>query len=252
MKYYSIGETAKLVGVTIKTLRYYDSVELLKPAEISESGYRYYTSDEISTLCQILFYRELEFSIEQIKIILLSSENDKLECLKKHKQLLLMKKSHIERLVETIDNTLNDTVTGGKNMNRTNITAEETENLRKKYADEVLKKYGGTKEFLQSEQREELRSDAQKEVVAAEQEEIFGLFANLAEKNSLPESKEVQNAAEKWHSFVNRNYYECSPEVFKGLGQMYISDERFKSYLDRHGKGTAELMSKAIAVYCIR
>ena len=247
MKYYSIGETAKLVGVSVKTLRYYDNVGLLKPAKISESGYRYYTSDEISTLYQILFYRELEFSIEQIKVILSSPDNDKLECLKKHQKLLLMKKAHIEQLIETI----NQTIKGEKTMNKkSNITINEIISMKQKYADEVVQKYGNTKEFLQSEQRENSRNDSQKELVLAEQEEIFDLFAFLAGKNSEPESEEVQEVVEKWLDFICQNYYDCSLEIFRGLGEMYVLDERFKDYLNRHGEGTAELMSKTIAYYC--
>ncbi len=126
---YSIGKTAKMLGVSVRTLRYYDDIDLVKPAEVSESGYRFYSQNEISTLQQIMFYRELEFSLDEIKKILFSSDYNSMQALKKHRELLKLRKQHIESLIKLADETI-----GGKIMSKPEITAEEIENTKKQYA----------------------------------------------------------------------------------------------------------------------
>lgn len=86
--FYKIKDVATLSGVSVRTLHYYDEVGLLKPNKINESGYRLYTDKELEILQQILFFKELDFSLDMIKNILLSDDYDKRETLKAQKELL--------------------------------------------------------------------------------------------------------------------------------------------------------------------
>lgn len=243
---FSIGETAAMTGVTIRTLRYYDKIGLLKPAEISDAGYRYYTETEIALLQQILFYRELEFSLDEIGKLLSDPEIDKRQVLEKHRDLLIMKREHIDSLIRLAEETIGGTIMSDKN--KLKITAADIENAKAQYAEEVKEKWGGTKEFEQSERKYADMSPNDKERTAAEQDEIFSEFAKCARK--APDSEEVQLLVERWRNFISDNYYRCSKEVLANLGEMYTADERFRANLDKYGDGTAEIMSKGIKVYC--
>lgn len=243
---FSIGETATMTGVTIRTLRYYDKIGLLKPAEISDAGYRYYTETEIALLQQILFYRELEFSLDEIGKLLSNPEIDKRQVLEKHRDLLIMKREHIDSLIRLAEETIGGTIMSDKN--KLKITAADIENAKAQYAEEVKEKWGGTKEFEQSERKYTDMSPNDKERTATDQDEIFSEFAKCARK--APDSEEVQLLVERWRNFISANYYECSNEVLACLGKMYLTDERFRANLDKYGDGTAEIMSKGIKVYC--
>lgn len=97
--YYKIKEIADLTGVSVRMLHYYDKIGLLKPENVSQAGYRLYTTDDIKKLSQILFYKELDFSLEEIKEILYSSNADKLEVLKMQQQILTKKQEKIDALL---------------------------------------------------------------------------------------------------------------------------------------------------------
>ena len=139
---YQIGEAAAMTGVSIRTLRYYDKIGLLKPAEISEAGYRYYTEREISLLQQILFYRELEFPLEDIKPLLSAHETVRMQALEGRLELLIMKREHIDGLIRLAEETI-----GGKEMTKPKITAEDMERVREQYAAEIRSKYGSSEEY---------------------------------------------------------------------------------------------------------
>lgn len=243
---FSIGETAAMTDTTIRTLRYYDKIGLLKPAEISDAGYRYYTETEIERLQQILFYRELEFSLDEIGKLLSDPEINKRQVLEKHRDLLIMKREHIDSLIRLAEETIGGTIMS--NQNKQKITAADIENAKIQYAQEVRAKWGGTKEFAQSEQKYASLSSNDKERAAAEQDSIFSAFAQCSDK--APDSAEVQSLVERWKNFISANYYECSNDILAALGEMYIADERFKANLDKYGEGTAEIMSKGIKAYC--
>ena len=240
---FQIGETAAMVGVTIRTLRYYDRIGLLKPAEISEAGYRYYTEREISLLQQILFYRELGFPLDEIKPLLCAPEAVRKRALECRRRLLLMERERIDGLIRLAEETI-----GGKEMTKPRITAEDMERVREQCAAEVRSRYGGTVEYAESERRYSALSPYEKDKIAAEQDEIFTAFAELA--GGAPEIPKAQRLVKRWQEFITANFYPCTKEILAGLGKLYIGDERFKSNLNAYGGGTAEIMSGAIAIYC--
>ena len=103
-----ISEVAKLSGITVRTLHYYDEIELLKPSETTEAGYRMYSSEDLERLQQILFFRELDFPLNEIKEIMLNPNYDKNEALNKHKEFLIEKRKRIDGLITLIDKTIKE------------------------------------------------------------------------------------------------------------------------------------------------
>ena len=101
---YQIKDFAKLTNVSVRTLHYYDGIGLLKPAFVDkQNSYRFYDEKSLERMQEILFYRELDFTLKEISNILSAENYNKSQALNKQKQLLLLKKKHIERLISAID-----------------------------------------------------------------------------------------------------------------------------------------------------
>lgn len=239
----TVSELAKLFDISVRTLHYYDEIGLLSPFEKTEAGYRIYSDDEISTLQQILFYRELEIPLVKIKEIISSPNYNKEEILRKHRQLLVLKRNHIDSLLLLVDETM-----GGKSMSNLKTTAKDIDNFKAKHANEVKEKWGDSCEYKQSNEKYNAMSDKDKEEMFAAQEKILIEFSNSLDKSA--DSVEVQSLVKKWQDNITEYHYNCTNEILSCLGEMYVADERFTENLDRYGKGTAKHISDAIKVYC--
>lgn len=238
-----INEAAKLTGVTIRTLHYYDQIGLLRPETLTQAGYRLYGEKDMERLSQILFFRELDFPLSQIKEMLDSPSFDRNEALRAQHELLTRKKERLERLIALTERRME----GEKEMSFQEFDKSEIERCREKYAREAGERWGHTEAWQESRKREESRSDGEWEEVMKESDSILQAFAESRELP--PESEEVQALTARWQDFISASYYTCTDEILEGLGQMYTADERFTKSIDRFGEGTAEQMAKAIAYY---
>ena len=130
----SVSEAARRAGVSVRTLRWYDEIGLLKPSEVTPAGYRYYDGTAMATLQQILFYRELDLPLEQIGRILSAPDNDRTEALQKHRTLLLMKRQRLDDMLRLVDETI-----GGITMydERPKPTQADWEAVKDHYAQEA-------------------------------------------------------------------------------------------------------------------
>lgn len=239
----SISETAKLSGVSVRTLHYYDEIGLLQPTHIAESGYRYYDEDALEQLQQILFYRELEFPLKEIKLILSSPEYDRYQALQAQQELLLLKKERLEQLISLVGKQLK----GEKVMSFQEFDKKTIDETKKKYAAEAKERWGNTDAYKESISKTNSYSDEDWAKINAEFNQILLEFAKL--RSSAPDSKEAQAAVLKWKTYITKHYYNCTDEILAGLGLMYSHDERFTKSIDQAGEGTAEIMSAAIAKF---
>ena len=228
-----IQEFAKFTGVSVRTLHYYDEIGLLKPACVDRrSGYRYYDEQSLLRMQEILFYRELDFSLKSIEEILSSPHYDKNKALQEQKQMLTLKKERLERLISAVDSA----------MKGENVMSAFDKTEFEAYKAEAKEKWGRTEAYKEYEQRgKHDQGDAMMEI-----------FAQLGECLHLdPADAEVQAWVAKLQNFITTNYYTCTKQILAGLGQMYVADERFKANIDRAGgTGTAEFAAKAIEIYC--
>lgn len=239
-----ISEVAKLTGITVRTLHYYDEIGLLKPSEITEAGYRLYSREDLEILQQILFFRELDFPLSQIKEIMNNPNYDKEEALKKQKELLIQQRQRIEGLIKLIEKRIE----GDNNMSFKEFDMNEIEENKKKYAKEVKERWGTSKAYEESEKKTSSYNKEKWGDINQETSDIFKGFAEL--RNSDPGSEEVQELVRRWQKYITDNFYTCTNEILSGLGLMYVEDERFKENLDKNGEGTAKLMAEAIKIYC--
>ena len=243
----TVHEVSRLAGVSIRTLQYYDTIGLLKPAEYSESGYRLYDDTDLERLQQILLFRELEFPLRDIKEIMESSDFDRKKALDQQIKLLTLKKEHLENLISFACELKRK---GAKTMD---FTAFDTSAIDE-YTKRAKAQWGDTKEFKESEEKSSKRTAAQTEKVMADFMAIFAEFGALnadRQADADPSSKEAQALVEKLKAYITEHFYTCTNEILAGLGKMYAADGEFKHNIDAAGgEGTADFVSRAIAVYC--
>ena len=233
-----INEFAKLTGVSVRTLHYYDEIGLLKPAEVDEwTGYRFYDENSLEKMQQIMFYRELDFSLKSIMEILSSPDYDKQKALDEQKKLLILKKERLGKLISAID--------GAKKGQTTMNAFDNTE--FENYKNEVKEKWGNTEAYKEYSQKGYTKDSFN--ALGEGLERILEEFAICMNSGATPDLKESQNLVEKLQNYITENFYTCTNEILAGLGQMYVADERFKKNIDKHSVGTAEFVSKAIEYY---
>jgi DNA-binding transcriptional MerR regulator len=243
----NIKEFSKLCNVSVRTLHYYDQIGLLKPSAVDENnGYRSYDQNCLERMQQILFYRELEFSLSDIHEILSSENFDKKKALSGQKQLLTLKKERIERLISALDSALK-----GEKITMNVFDNSEFEKTRQQYADEAREKWGETAAYKESEEK---TKGYTKEKYSELNDKMTKLICEFSAcKNNLnpPDSDTAQALVLKWQNFITENYYTCTKQILQGLGQMYAADPRFKENIDRAGgAGTADFAARAIEIYC--
>ena len=235
-----IKDFAKACGVSVRTLHYYDEIGLLKPSFVDEwTGYRYYDENSLLRMQEIMFYRELDFSLKNISQIISSPYYDKEKALSQQKKLLVLKKERLEKLILSID----DAMKGKVVMNAFDNSEFE------KYKDEAKEKWGNTTAYAEYSEKSKNYGKDKFSAISGEMAEIFSKF-NRAMKNSDANSDEAQILVKELQDYITNNFYTCTKEILSGLGQMYVYDERFKNNIDKAGEGTAEFVSEAIKIYC--
>ena len=240
-----IKEFAKLTGVSVRTLHYYDEIGLLKPAFVDgQNGYRDYDERSLERMVEILFYRELDFPLKSIVEILSSPDYDKAAAIRKQKELLMLKKERLERLISA----LNEAEKGEIPMNT--FSKNEYETARKQYADEAKHRWGDTDAYKESKQKTAGYSAGKWNDVNEGLDAVLAEFAVALKDGTTPESEAAQSLVRKLQQYITDNFYTCTDEILAGLGRMYVADDRFKTNIDKNGVGTAEFISDAIKIYC--
>ena len=238
-----IKEFAEFTGVSVRTLHYYDEIGLLTPAFVDRStGYRFYDEQSLLRMQEILFYRELDFSLKSIGEILSAPNYDKTEALKEQKHLLTLKKERLERLISAIDSAVK-----GENV----MTAFDNSEFEK-YKVEAQEKWGKTDAYKEHAERTKNYSKQKWNDLAEGMDHIMAEFAVCMKNGETPDSIGAQELVKTLQNHITENYYLCTNEILAGLGQMYVADERFKSNIDKHADGTATFICEAIETYCNR
>lgn len=247
---YTVQKLARIAGISTRTLRYYDEVGLLKPARTNASGYRIYGQAEVDRLQQILFYRELDVSLDVIREIITDPAFDRAEALMRHREQLLEKRNQLDVLLTNVDKTI-ASIEGRITMSN----EEKFEGFKQQMIDDNEAKYG--KEIRQKYGDDTVDQSNEKfKNMTSEEYEAFTRLGNevkvtLAEavKTGDPASDLAQKAAELHKQWLTYTWPEYSKEAHAGLAQMYVDDERFKAYYDATQPGTAEFLRDAILIY---
>ena len=236
-----IKEFAQFTGVSVRTLHYYDEIGLLKPSHVDKStGYRYYDEQSLLRMQEILFYRELDFSLKSIEEILSSPNYDKTQALKEQKKLLILKKERLDNLISAIDGAMK-----GENV----MTAFDNSKFEQ-YKAEAQEKWGNTNAYQEHAEKTRGYSKDKWNDLAAGMDAIMGQFAESMKHGDTPDSDAAQDLVKALQSHITEPYYHCTKEILFGLGQMYVADDRFRQNIDKHADGTAAFICQAITTYC--
>lgn len=247
---YTIKKLAHLAGISTRTLRYYDEIELLKPARINSSGYRIYGEFEVNRLQQILFYKELGVNLEDIKKILLSEDFNEVFALKSHLEKLYEKREQINLLIRNVEKTILSKE--GKYIMMDNEKFEGfKDNLIKenelKYGKEIREKYGNESIDYSN---KKLKNMSKKEY---DELEKLSIQVNETIKEAF-ESKDpsghlAQKACKLHQEWIKYYWSSYTKEAHMGVVQMYADDERFTSYYDNIAPGSAVFLRDAMKIY---
>nr|WP_312577963.1 MerR family transcriptional regulator [Sedimentibacter sp.] len=242
---YTVKEIAELAGVTIKTLHYYHKIGLLRPQKITDAGYRLYGTAELELLQQILFYRELDFSLSDIKKAL-EDEPSRIECLTKQHKLLYARRHRIDDLLGTIEESIALSKKGGimdktkmfKGLNKEEWTAalaEQNEYLKDKYKYDML-------------QDKEIQADEMNKQ-ALEAQQFTNLMIEGLRNGSSPDDEGIQNIIEKHIEFLNDNNTKMNAELFSKTARFMVEDDFHRNMLEAQQTGLSYYLYTAASLY---
>jgi DNA-binding transcriptional MerR regulator len=243
---YTVKQLADAAGVSPRTLHYYDEIGLLTPDAYGENGYRYYGEAALLRLQQILFFRELDFNLADIKATIDRPGFDTLQALRAHRQSLQERRGRLSRLIETVDKTILH-MKGELKMAEREFYQGFSEEKQKEYEEEIRRRYGD-KELKQSQERWGSYGPQEKQKIQDEFDRIVKeLRDRMGEGHDGPE---VQARVKELHAWVG-SFYDCTLEVFEGLGHMYNENPDFRMmYEMKYGPGVSAFLEKAIVYYC--
>ncbi len=242
---YTVHELAKLAGITVRTLHHYDQIGLLKPTARTEADYRLYGPAELERLQQILFFKELEFPLRDIKRIIDNPGFNPLETLKEHRRVLRQKARRYDDLVKTVEKTI-------KNFREQTMPLKDDDLYKgfsrekiEQYKKEVRERYDPVL-VAESEKRIGKMSKGRWQGVQQEGEDVARALAVLMDR--APSDPAVQELIARHHRWIE-NFYPCNAQVYRGLGEMYVSNEEFRAYYEKFAEGLADFMQMAMNYY---
>lgn len=247
---YTVKEAAVLAGVSVRTLHHYDQIGLLTPRR--ENSYRMYCKQDLEKLQQILFYRELGFPLKEIRAVFEDPHFSRRDALAEHRRKLRKRRIQINRLIKTIDYSIKEIDGGIKMTDKQLFSGFDIDSVledQKKYEKEVDEKYDLA---LAAESRGRVGSYSKEKMgqVLKKGGDILGRIADFMESGSSNDSFEVQELVKEYQSYIDKSFYPCSLEIYRGLADLYMQDLRFTEYFEKTRKGLAVYMSEAMKFYC--
>lgn len=241
---FTVKQLSTLAGVTPRTLHHYDEIGLLKPSRVGDNGYRYYGEESLLRLQQILFYRELDMPLEDIRKIMGRRDFDVLSTLESHKQSLKKQMERTKRLLKTVDNTIQH-LKGEKIMSQKGLFEGFSPEEEEKYAQEAEKMYDP--EIVRASNKKwKNYSDAEKKKIMDEGKSIYLDLAAAMPKGAA--SKEVQAIIARWHTHM-QYFWSPNDSQLLGLADLYNDDPRFRENYEKVAPNLSEFMREAVKVY---
>lgn len=251
---YTINKIARLAGVTLRTLRYYDKIGLLTPSARTDAGYRLYSDGDVERLQQILFFRELDFPLARIGEILNNPAFDRKEALQMQADFLEKRAERYWKLSQLAKDTLLNLEGGTKMENKDMFSGFDYDKMmeeQKQYEAEVEERWGDSDAYRISKERTDKFTKEDWEQVYKIQLNNLKELCDLYNDKVPHDDPRVQAVVEKSHKFIHDTFYPCSLEMFGCLGNMYITDGRFTAYYEKFAPGLAAYYNDAIQHYCI-
>ena len=240
---FTVGELAKLTGITVRTLHHYDELGLVRPSQRSEAGYRLYTDRDVLRLQQVLLFRELGLPLDEIAAVVDDPAYSRTEALRRHREMLVARRVRLDAMLAALDAALS--------REEGAMKPEDVKSLfegfdPEEYADEAKQKWGNTDAYKESARRTKQYGKAEWDAIKRESEAIYAELAQLMAGGAQPGDPRVSAATEAHRAHITRWFYPCSHEIHRGLAEMYVADPRFTANLDKVAPGFARFLHDAI------
>jgi DNA-binding transcriptional MerR regulator len=243
---YTVSKLARMAGVSIRTLHHYDQIGLLHPSSRTPAGYRRYGQQELLRLQQILFFKELDLSLEEIRDILDDPSFDLVTALRQHRTLLQQRTVRLSRLLETVDNTLRSLTEDQMEMTDEELYEGFTKEEIERYKREAREQYDP--EVVEAaERRVRKMSKAQWRAVGAEGEAISRDLTKLVGTHS-PDDPEVQTIVARHHTWIE-HFYPAPARVYTGLASLYTDHPEFRAFYEKYTEGLADFLAAGMKEY---
>lgn len=245
---YTVAKLAQLSGISIRTLHWYDEVGLLKPAYHGSNGYRYYEEEQLLTLQQILFFRELGFELKQIQRVLKRGDFDKIVALSSHRQVLQKNLERTEKLIKTIDNTIKH-LKGKRTMKEHEIYDGFDKEKQKEYEKLLIDRFGEKVKvsFAECERNVKNWSKADWDRSRQELDAICQKLADLIKNQRAADSQEVQKVVREHYEWLKK-FWTPNKESYPSHGRLIVETDLRKPY-EAHHPEMPEFISKAIEAF---
>ncbi|MEW9550624.1 MerR family transcriptional regulator [Nonomuraea sp. NPDC050783] len=242
---YSVGQVARLAGVTVRTLHHYDEIGLLVPTERTRAGYRRYTDADLVRLQQILLYRELDFPLEEIAVILDEPSVDELTHLRRQHELLTTRARHLGQVIAAVERAIHARSSG------ITLTPEERFEVfgdfrPEEHEPEVERRWGSSPRYAESRRRVAAYTKADWLQLKAEAAAIVAGLADACKAGLPPGGEQAMDLAERHRGHISRWFYDCDHAMHRCLGELYVTDARFTAFYDAELPGLAAYLREAI------
>lgn len=242
----TVREVADLAGITVRALHHYDEIGLLRPTQRTDAGYRLYSHEDLQRLQEILGWQQLGFSLREVQTLLDDPSYDRVAALERQRELAESQRDGLETMIAALDEALVAQREGRPQEDKAMFEGFDHSG----YAKEAEERWGETAAYVESRRRTSRYADADWARIKAEAEEIAQAFAKVMAEGQKTTSPEVIALAERHRQHLSRWFYECSPDMHRGLGEMYVADERFRENWDKRAPGLAEFVRDAIVANC--
>lgn len=251
---YTVGQVAGFAGITVRTLHHYDEIGLLVPSERTHAGHRRYGDADLDRLQQILFYRELGFPLDEVTTLLddlATGKADPRAHLRRQHELLTARIEKLQKMAAAVEHAMEAHKMG------INLTPEEKFEVfgdkdPEQYAEEVEQRWGNTEAYAQSQRRAASYTKEDWKRLMAEADNWAERYTALTAEGEPPTGERAMDMAEEHRRHIGAWYYDCPYETHRCLGEMYVSDERFKAFYEAMRPGLAEHLRDAIVANAAR
>lgn len=242
---WSVGEVAKVAGVTVRALHHYDRIGLLSPGGRTAAGYRRYEEADLERLRQILLYRELGFPLEEIATVLDDPGADARAHLRRQHALLTARLERLAAMAAAIEHEMEARTMG------ISLTPQERFELfgdwrPEDYESEAHQRWGDTDAWRESQRRVAAHTKSDWVAIRAETEALEGRLAAAMRSGAGPQSALAMDLAEEHRAGITRWFYDCGYDTHRGLGTMYVEDPRFRAHYEAVAPGLAEFLRDAV------
>ena len=243
----TVGELSRISGVTVRTLHHYDEIGLVAPSQRTSANYRLYSEDDVLRLQQVLVFRELGMPLDEIATLLDDATRaNRADLLRRHRGALERKRGQLDQMLAAVDHAIAILEKGTQTM-----TAEDVRKMfdgfdPADHEQEAEQRWGTTDAYRESQRRVKGYGKAEWEQLGKEAAAINARFLELMREGAAPSDPRVQAVVEDHRLHISKWFYDCTEDIHRGLGEMYVADPRFTKNIDKAGAGLAKFMSDAI------